>query len=120
MKFWLISIVITEALGSLQEKKAAGSTDLLVSEDGLLCYECDAAKDNGEITRGDEACFNPKLPNNLTVGNAGPNGTCISTYWETTTSEGNKMTAIERRLYEDRTDEIQELITIYLLKIRRV
>lgn len=92
--------------------KAEGSTIFLVSEDGLLCYECSAAKDNGEITRGDEACFDPKMPNNLTVGNAGPNGTCISTYWETTTSEDNKMTAIERRLYKDRTDDIQELILL--------
>ena len=48
-----------------------------ISADALFCYNCDAARENGVITRGSEACFKPGKPNNLTINNAGNNGTCI-------------------------------------------
>ena len=48
-----------------------------ISADNLFCYSCDAAKENGVITRGSEICFAPEEPNNLTVVDAGNNGTCI-------------------------------------------
>ena len=101
MKLLFLSLVLAEVSENLPKKRVK------IAEDGLLCYQCDAAKDNGSFTRGEEACFNPKTPNNLIVGDAGPNGTCISTYWETTTSEGNKMTAIERRFHGERYDTNQ-------------
>ena len=122
MKLLLLSFVLAEAQEVLSKILVEHGKALTSSEDGLLCYQCDAAKENGEITRGDEACFVPKEPNNLTVRNAGPNGTCISIYWETTTSDGNKRTSIERRFYDERADTNQgvtKIVTYSLNMVRR-
>ena len=115
MRLLLLSLVLAQAQESLQKILVEHRKTLSSSKGGLLCYQCDAGKENGAITRGDEACFDPKMPNNLTVRNSGPNGTCISTYWETTTSDGNKLTAIERRFYQDRSDATSQGFTMNYL-----
>merc|ERR1712021_109020 len=87
-----------------------------ISADALFCYNCDAARENGVITRGSETCFKPENPNNLTINNAGNNGTCIGLFITTTYDSGDVSESIERRSFDDRTISGSD----YVDKTRRV
>ena len=77
-----------------------------VTAQDLLCFVCDARKENGVISRGFEECFYPDRsnPGNITVSNAGPNGTCVTTYQE---SEEDDIVIldIDRHFYPDERED---------------